>query len=460
MGPRHNSLSKLCVAAVCLFVAMGALGLRSFAKNQAASSSQSASQTPAATSASAEAPFYLHDFHLKQVGLDCDACHVAAKAGSVVLQRPGHDQCTPCHQDDFDKDIKKKICVQCHSVFPPTSSEDLLPFPRYKGQQPIVFDFSHARHVDPHTRVDARTGFRADCTFCHHFQDDGAYASFGNHVICAGCHSKAGMKPLLSEKSTTADCRGCHRPEEIENPSVATAHHQLASFVISGKYPQIQFSHAEHFKNRDAYHLDCTTCHYGIAESTHLANLDLPKMADCVNCHDISKTLGTNFRMSNCQVCHVDVKSGPMPEIHSTIVKPPSHTEAFRLHHGDQASQPGAPCFVCHMNVAPSAVGQQECIGCHEVMMPVSHTARWKDDVHGKFAALDRTNCSVCHVTDFCTRCHNETPRSHMPLAQFKAGGHAQLAMLNERSCFTCHTFADTCGECHSQTLKGTTNHQ
>ena len=135
-------------------------------------------------------------------------------------------------------------------------------------EQPIVFDFSHARHVDPHTRVDARTGFRADCTFCHHFQGDGAYASFGNHLVCAGCHSKAGMKPLLSEKSTTADCRGCHRPEEIENPSVATVHRQLASFVISGKYPQIQFSHAEHFKNRDAYHLDCTTCHYGIAEST------------------------------------------------------------------------------------------------------------------------------------------------------------------------------------------------
>jgi hypothetical protein len=26
--------------------------------------------------------------------------------------------------------------------------------------------------------------------------------------------------------------------------------------------------------------------------------------------------------------------------------------------------------------------------------------------------------------------------------------------MLNERACFTCHTFANTCSECHAQNLK------
>ena len=118
------------------------------------------------------------------------------------------------------------------------------------------------------------------------------------------------------------------------------------------------------------------------------------------------------------------------------------------------ASMPGAPCFVCHLNVAPAAVRQQQCVGCHEVMMPVTHTARWKDDVHGKYAALDRKDCAVCHLTDFCSRCHNETPRSHLPLPQFKAGGHAKLAMMNLRSCFTCHTFENTCAECHGRGLK------
>ncbi len=449
MSWRRISLANASVAGLCLCLAMTLSGQENSTKKPEPPSSQQASQAPSAPAP----PFHLHEFHLKQVGLDCDACHVPAKSGSVTLQRPGHDQCTTCHQDDFNKDLKEKICVQCHTVFPPTSAEELLPFPRFKNERPIVFEFSHAKHVDPHARLDARTGFRADCTFCHKFQGNGDYASFGNHEVCSGCHSKAGMKPLLSDKSTTADCEGCHHVQEIENPGPASIHRQLASFVISGKYDHIRFSHAEHFKGREAYHLDCTTCHYGVAASTNLASLTLPKMADCVNCHDIEKSVATNYRMNNCAVCHVDEKSGPLPELHSRIVKPASHNEAFRLHHGDDASKPGAPCFVCHLNVAPSAVGNQECIGCHQVMMPVSHAARWKDDIHGKYAALDRKNCAVCHLTDYCSRCHNQTPASHLPLAQFKAGGHAQSAMLNERACFTCHTFADTCSECHAQNL-------
>jgi hypothetical protein len=83
-------------------------------------------------------------------------------------------------------------------------------------------------------------------------------------------------------------------------------------------------------------------------------------------------------------------------------------------------------------------------------MLPISHTARWRDDTHGKYAAIDRESCSTCHVTDFCSRCHNELPRSHIPLPPFKNGGHAKLAMMDKRSCLTCHTYQDTCAECHA----------
>jgi hypothetical protein len=433
---------QLCFLSFCLNLAIN-LGGQGSTKNQGE-----------VAQPQSQAPFFLHEYHMKQLGLDCDACHVPEKTGGVLFQRPGHAQCAPCHQDDFEKDIKPKICAQCHSAFPPSSSADLLPFPRYKSLRPIVFEFSHAKHVDPNGRLDSRTGFRADCTFCHHFQADGAYASFGDHVVCAGCHSKDGMKPLLSEKSSTADCRKCHDPEGIENPEAAGVHRELASSVISGKYNQIKFSHSVHFKSRQGYHLDCTTCHYDVAGSTSLADLALPKMADCVECHDVSKAIASQYRMANCQVCHTDARSGPLPAIHSIIVKPVSHTGAFRTQHADEASKPGAACFVCHMNVTPTAAGKLECAECHQVMMPVSHTARWKDDVHGKYAALDRSTCAMCHMTDFCSRCHNQLPRSHLPLAQFKAGGHATTAMLDERSCFTCHTFVDTCAECHSRNLK------
>ncbi len=82
-------------------------------------------------------------------------------------------------------------------------------------------------------------------------------------------------------------------------------------------------------------------------------------------------------------------------------------------------------------------------------MRPASHTARWKDDLHGKYAALDRTTCATCHQQDYCSRCHNELPRSHFPLPLFQNGGHAIPAMLNQRSCLTCHTFQNTCASCH-----------
>src|SRR5260370_34926010 len=88
-------------------------------------------------------------------------------------------------------------------------------------------------------------------------------------------------------------------------------------------------------------------------------------------------------------------------------------------------------------------------------MKPASHTSRWMDDFHGKYAALDRTTCATCHAADYCIRGHNELPRSHQPLPLFKAGAHAQLAMLNQRACMTCHTFQNTCKNCHLRSMVG-----
>src|SRR6267143_3072341 len=145
MGARRISLTTLCLISLCLLVT-GALRSQETPSKTPASSTASPPETQ--SQPQRQAPFYLHDFHSKQVGLDCDACHVPEKAGSVVYQRPGHDQCTPCHKDDFEKDVKQKICMQCHSAFPPTSSEDQLPFPRYKHERPIVYEFSHAQHAN------------------------------------------------------------------------------------------------------------------------------------------------------------------------------------------------------------------------------------------------------------------------------------------------------------------------
>jgi hypothetical protein len=412
-----------------------------------------AANAPANTSGD----FFIHQVHASQLSLDCNSCHVPDKAGSVVLKRPGHDQCMVCHADAFGADLNQKICAQCHSAFPPSGSEDLLPFPRYKRTRTILFEFSHAKHVDPLGRVDPKTGFRADCTFCHKFENSGQFATFPAHPQCASCHSKAGMKPMMSGAMTTADCRGCHSPEEIENPGFTKERRMISDRVVSGKHVNLKFSHIAHFKEREQYKLNCTTCHYAVPASTSLTNLTLPRMIDCVDCHDTNKNIPAEFRMTNCQTCHIDKEEGGAPASHTRYVKPDFHTESFRSHHEAESSAPGAKCFVCHQNVQTAntrQVAYNQCIGCHLVMRPASHTARWRDDLHGKYAAFDREQCSLCHQTDYCVRCHNELPNSHVPLALWKAGSHATLAMLNERACLTCHTFANTCSECHARTIQ------
>ena len=415
---------------------------------------QAPAKPPAPAAPAAQKPeekkdeFFLHAFHAKQLSLDCDACHLPVKEGSVELKRPGHDQCNSCHAEAFADKPNVKICQQCHVP----DSVALLPFPRYKKSRAILFEFSHAKHVDPKGRLDPRTGFRADCTFCHKFNQDGVFATFPGHAQCTSCHAAPGMKPALSAKSTTADCRGCHTPEEIENPGFTEDRRMIAAHVVSGTYVNLKFSHVAHFKEKNRYSLNCTTCHYAIPQSTSLASLTLPKMIDCVACHDSDKRIAADFRMANCKVCHNEQETtGSMPADHTRFVKPIFHNESFRMHHDEEASAPGAKCYACHTNVVPSATAKGQCWDCHQVMRPANHSARWKDEVHGTIAAIDRQNCATCHTSDSCVRCHNILPSSHAPLALFKGGGHARLAMLDERSCLTCHTFQNTCAECHTR---------
>jgi hypothetical protein len=161
----------------------------------------------------------------------------------------------------------------------------------------------------------------------------------------------------------------------------------------------------------------------------HSTDGALPGMIDCVACHDQSRRMPARARMSNCRTCHADSREGPVPSDHARDVKPDFHTETFRTHHQSEASAPGAKCFACHQNLA--ADGKQS---VHS--MPPgddSHTARWKDDLHGKYAALDRTTCATCHQQDYCS--------------------HAMPAMLDQRACMTCHTYQNTCASCHLNAL-------
>lgn len=407
---------------------------------------------------------FVHAIHMEKLGsLECSLCHVAEKDGSVELQRPGHDQCTACHSDDFDNNYAKartEFCAACHSSTTTRGKSDVVPFPRYQGTRAILFRFSHANHVDKKARKDPATGFRADCTFCHKFDPQGIFAKFPGHTECATCHSKPGVTPQLTPALDAAGCAGCHSPQEIENPGFTENRRMITQTAVSGKYIDIKFTHVAHFAAKDKFNLDCTTCHYAIPHSTSLSNLTLPSMIDCVACHDTAKSIRADARMSNCQLCHADTVTGLFtPVSHTRNVKPASHTESFRFHHEEAAASPEGNCYVCHQNMVSNVSAANQCTACHQVMRPASHTARWKDDIHGQYAGADRASCATCHQADYCIRCHNELPRSHEPLPVFAGGGHATLALLDTRSCFTCHTFQNTCSECHTNQLTPRAKH-
>jgi hypothetical protein len=372
--------------------------------------------------------FGLHAYHATKLQMECNMCHVPIQKDSVMLRRPGHAQCVTCHAMAFRANNNPRICAQCHAS---PDSAALLAYPRWKGQ--LLSEFSHARHVDSRARTDAQTGFRADCLHCHT-----TAATLPRHAECAACHGREQIRPHLTAASTARDCRGCHAPEEIES----LARRQ----IVQTSWPSIEFSHAAHFR---AQKMDCGGCHGTVPASASLATLKLPGMLDCVGCHETGHRLGAQFRMSNCSLCHLDEPSGSLPASHNNNVRPPSHNVSFRLQHQDHAAAPAAKCFACHASVTPDTIAGNRCVSCHQVMKPVSHTLRWRDDIHGRYAALDRTVCATCHVADYCSRCHNELPRTHVPLALFKNGAHARLAMLDQRACMTCHTFENTCASCH-----------
>ena len=395
------------------------------------------------------ADYRLHDHHVGQLGLECSDCHVPKHPESVVLVRPGHPQCISCHQEDFQGQPGVGLCQACHASFQPTGSDDLRPYPEFGKPQALLFRFSHAQHLDKEERLDPATGFRADCTFCHKFEGEGVFAGFPGHAECAACHSKPGILPSLTARSTSADCSQCHGAAERDNPGFSKERRLAGSHQAPASSVNLKFAHLPHLRSNEAERISCVTCHYEIPQSQRLADLSHPEILDCVACHDGRRELVSHFRMEDCQACHLEPREGVLPASHSRSVKPLSHSAGFRRHHQEEASAENAKCFVCHTHVSPVVRRGGDCAACHQVMRPLSHTPRWRDAIHGKQAALDRQACAVCHTADTCSRCHNQVPRSHLPLGLFKAGAHADLATLQLRSCFTCHTFEESCAACH-----------
>lgn len=439
----------------------------------------------ASTSAAAQEPKRsdlpeLHAVHVNEVEIGCTDCHSIPDEPAMGMElsftvRPGHDQCSICHDTEFEEGEFVKLCLTCHV----DDSFDMGQFPSRNSSLGV---FSHEKHVDPLGRVSASSGLRQDCVFCHNVEAEMNNPGLPAHKQCVACHSGSnGVTPLISRGGGEA-CQGCHqlskidhtirfrgesemagmlppwlKPASLSTVPAAPPHHEAYGGQGSGhlgeRWADVKrFPHGAHVKERNGAGINCIYCHESLTVPGGEGRpAGYPGMDDCAVCHQSASRVGKENHIDRCEVCHLDIDEGTVPGHHGKLTRI-THNVGFNLNHADAAREGGNYCQYCH---DLQRLSGNVCADCHQVLQPDSHVAaRFSETTHGRLASMDRENCTVCHESDFCIRCHNVPPRSHNPLPLYAAGLHRDQAVLNLRSCFACHTFEENCVDCHERSLR------
>ena len=374
-------------------------------------------------------------------GLGCADCHPSQAVVTGKPARPGlrdHAPCDECHAEEFYKP-PGAFCQICHTSVKLTGEAEIgmQPYPERGFQKILASRFSHRTHMSADD-MEKQVGFHVSCTDCHKREATSRDPMLPGHAQCLRCHEKA---EKARDKLSMARCDGCHRQRDIEL--------KRGRIFIVG---DLIFAHADHETDLAGDAIGCDECHADVARSRSAAEVSVPRMQQCATCHEDSQKTPARVRIAKCQVCHKVIHTGDPPEDHLqggfSRDLPLDHTLAFRRDHGRQAAADDAKCSYCHDGLSRKS-NRDNCHQCHSVMRPRDHTLGWLDDSHGQAATSDRDRCATCHTGDQCVACHQVTPRSHMPLATFRLGGHATAARVDTRSCFACHTFENTCSNCH-----------
>jgi hypothetical protein len=383
--------------------------------------------------------------HAAHGTLACAECHEPRAAVRGAIVQPGHDDHAPCdrgacHQAEFVR-APGGFCLICHvAVDPvgPVGASPLRAYPPDDAWRAQPARFSHRAHLD-RGRMERAVGFHVTCADCHDADPAAtpdAYPRSGGHAVCARCHAP---EVDLSRGPPMTACAACH------DPGVVLRHGRQ---VIRG---DLVFDHRRHLTDSAGQRIACETCHAATQLATGTADHAPPSIAACVTCHDDSARVPVTQRMRICETCHTTREQSlgtlaPRDHLPATEV-PADHTLAFRTDHGEVAAADPARCARCHTQL--SGARGDGCDECHQNMRPRDHTASWRELDHGTEVAADAQRCATCHVADFCTTCHKQVPRSHLPLAQF-SGEHGVVARANPRACVTCHDPATECAACHS----------
>lgn len=371
-------------------------------------------------------------------GLACTDCHPAGAVVAGRAARPGQDEhapCDRCHEQEFYRP-PGAFCRVCHTSVDPRreGGAAMQPYPARGARRALASRFSHAAHLD-HGSMEDAVGFHVSCGDCHARDDRSRDPGLPGHAQCARCHGDRGR---ARGAMRMADCAACHLQRDVELGR--------GRRLITG---DLVFAHATHERDMGGRPIACQTCHEDVTRSDSPDDVSVPPMQRCAICHEDGGRTPERVRIARCETCHQRIRSGAAPANHMVGGKglPEDHTIQFRRDHADQASRPAASCRHCHAGLSGSP--KDSCFQCHERMKPRDHGLAWREDDHGHEATVDRDRCAACHQADYCTACHSVPPRSHQPFEAFRLGGHADAARFELTSCMACHTFEETCSDCH-----------
>ena len=192
---------------------------------------------------------------------------------------------------------------------PPGSNASPIPSDEIFPPQTITIRFDHSKHVE---------GIGMSCKTCH----AQAYASLEAKdrllpdptQTCDSCHETdhADLGKVKPGPTAIGECGFCHLGEGAGQGG------QVARMVIPD--PNLRFPHKKHLDRN----VQCGQCH-GRIEEMELATRDqLPRMAGCFTCHQMSGAAQGDAK-SDCETCHLTNPGGKLAvQFGSGMLVPPS----------------------------------------------------------------------------------------------------------------------------------------
>lgn len=397
---------------IILFVVAGILagaGLTAVARRES---------TPAVWEQSASSQYikFSHAFHVGQSGIACADCHKAADSEKASDNlRPGHDNCTSCHEEQIGNN-----CGYCHK-----DPDNIQAVP----VQPRTIVFSHKRHVSMKN---------VECATCHAGLDKVEYAGPANMPAMATCNT-------------------CH--DDVRASAVCSACHTTVADLIPWSHRAADFRREHRQRTRiGGLEVGCASC--------HTDNF-------CADCHSSAGLLnaGTRDLMSD------PMPRGTPSATPKDLRLQMAHGLNYRFTHGIDARAKSSECATCHStqefcvqchaaggNVTQGSFKPSWHFGPDFTRLGVGSGG----GRHADLARRDIEDCMTCHDLEgsdpTCMQCHMDAdgirgtdPKTHP--AGFHSGDEGPWHSDSGATCFSCHTDMNAhpggrkgvgfCGYCH-----------